>query len=100
MFLMRDEKEERKKQARSNKQTRQSNTAHQRQSFFLRKNELPWVGLEPMHVHVKEGRDLKRGYKHQGNQICALSVYWRQALMIEAVHVGFHRITKKGCYFI
>ena len=29
MFLkMRDEKEERKKQARSNKQTRQSNTAH------------------------------------------------------------------------
>ena len=28
MFLMRDEKEERKKQARSNKQTRQSNTAY------------------------------------------------------------------------
>ena len=28
MFLMRDEKEERKKQARSNKQTRQSNIAH------------------------------------------------------------------------
>ena len=27
MFLMRDEKEERKKQARSNKQTRQSNTS-------------------------------------------------------------------------
>ena len=34
---MRDEKEERKKQARSNKQTRQSNTAHPRQSFFLEK---------------------------------------------------------------
>ena len=30
---MRDEKEERKKQARSNKQTRQSNTAHPRQSL-------------------------------------------------------------------
>ena len=30
--LMRDEKEGRKKQARSNKQTRQSNTAHPRQS--------------------------------------------------------------------
>ena len=30
MFLMRDEKEERKKQARSNKQTRQSNTDHPR----------------------------------------------------------------------
>ena len=37
LFLMRDEKEERKKQARSNKQTRQSNTAHPRQSLFLRK---------------------------------------------------------------
>ena len=34
---MRDEKEERKKQARSNKQTRQSNTAHPRQSLFLEK---------------------------------------------------------------
>ena len=33
--LMRDEKEEIKKQARSNKQT--SNTAHPRQSLFLRK---------------------------------------------------------------
>ena len=37
MFLMRDEKEERKKQARSNKQTKQSNTAQPRQSLFLRK---------------------------------------------------------------
>ena len=37
MFLMRDEKEEQKKQARSNKQTRQSNTAHPRQSLFLEK---------------------------------------------------------------
>ena len=36
--LMRDAKKEgRKKQARSNKQTRQSNTAHPRQSLFLTK---------------------------------------------------------------
>ena len=53
MFLMRDE---RKKQARSNRQTRQSNTAHPRQSLFLEKNELTQVGLEPTtlypHVHV------------------------------------------------
>ena len=34
---MRDEKEERKKQARANKQTRQTNTAHPRQSLFLEK---------------------------------------------------------------
>ena len=39
-FLMRDEKEGRRKQARSNKQTRQSNTAHPRQSLFPKKNEL------------------------------------------------------------
>ena len=31
---MRDEEEGRKKQARSNKQTRQSNTAHPRKSLF------------------------------------------------------------------
>ena len=37
---MRDEKEERKKQARSNKQTKQSNTAHPRH----------------VHVHVYESR--------------------------------------------
>ena len=40
---MRDEKEERKKQARSNKQTRQSNTAHPRQSLFLEKMKGPKV---------------------------------------------------------
>ena len=63
MFLMRDEKEERKqgqskakqhmyvyvfekeerKKQTSNKQTRQSKTAHPRQSLFLEKNELPQV---------------------------------------------------------
>ena len=35
---MRDEKEERKKQARSNKQTRQGNTAHPRQSLWNEPN--------------------------------------------------------------
>ena len=35
--LMRDEKEGRKKQARSNKQQGKSNTAYPRQSLFLRK---------------------------------------------------------------
>ena len=43
-FLMRDE---RKKQVRLNKQTRQSNTAHPKAVPFPRKNELPRVGLEP-----------------------------------------------------
>ena len=46
---MRDEKEERKKQARSNKQTRQSNTAHPRQSLFLEKYMYTDMYI---HVHV------------------------------------------------
>ena len=52
MFFMRDEKEERKEQARSNKQQGKANTAHPRQSLFLRKNELAQLGgtREPMTV--------------------------------------------------
>ena len=49
MFLMRDEKEERKKQARSNKQTRQSNTAHTRQSLFLEKMSCLGWDSNPRH---------------------------------------------------
>ena len=47
--LMRDEKEERKKQARSNKQTRQSNTACPRQSLFLRKMSCLGWDSNPRH---------------------------------------------------
>ena len=50
---MRDEKEERKKQARSNKQT---NKAKQHSTpkavTFPRKNELPQVGLEPTTLYT------------------------------------------------
>ena len=49
MFLMRDEKEGRKKQARSNKQTRQSNTAHPRQSLFLEKMSCLGWDSNPRH---------------------------------------------------
>ena len=48
--LMRDEKEERKKQARSNKQTGQSNTATQHTQ--ARKNELPRVRLKPTTLYT------------------------------------------------
>ena len=47
---MRDEKEERKKQARSNKQTRQSNTAHPMQSPFLEK--MSYLGYMRMQIEV------------------------------------------------
>ena len=51
--LMRDEKEERKKQARSNKQTRQSNTARTPKAVtFPKKNELPRVELEPTTLYT------------------------------------------------
>ena len=46
---MRDEKEERKKQAKSNKQTRQSNTAHPRQSLFLEKMSCLGWDSNPCH---------------------------------------------------
>ena len=46
---MRDEKEEIKKQARSNKQTRQSNTAHPRQSLFLEKMSCLGWDSNPRH---------------------------------------------------
>ena len=51
--LMRDEKEGRKKQARSNKQTRQSNIAHSRQSLFLRKMSCLRWDSNPRHSHVQ-----------------------------------------------
>ena len=47
---MRDEKEERKKQARSNKQTRPSNTAHPN----LTSHSTPDEQANHQHVHVNE----------------------------------------------
>ena len=54
---MRDEKEERKKQARSNKTNKAKQHSTPKAVTFPRKNELPQVGLEPttlytLHVHV------------------------------------------------
>ena len=55
IFLMRDENEERKKQARSNKQTRQSNTAHPRQSLFLEKISCLGWDSNPRHSIMCSG---------------------------------------------
>ena len=53
---MRDEKEERKKQARSNKQTRQSNTAHPRQSLFhVHSTHSQMVSERHLMKYVSEG---------------------------------------------
>ena len=51
---MRDEKEERKKQARSNKQTQHKAKQHStpKAVTFPRKNELPQVGLEPTTLYT------------------------------------------------
>ena len=65
MFIMRDEKEDRKKQARSNKQT---NKAKQHSTpkavTFLRKNELPRVGLEPTTLHTLDRAQYMYMYIH------------------------------------
>ena len=47
MFLMRDEKEERKKQAKTNKQHSTPEAV-----TFPKKNELPRVGLEPTTLYT------------------------------------------------
>ena len=51
--LMRDEKEERKKQARSNKQQGKATQYTQFKAVtFPKKNELPRVGLEPTTLYT------------------------------------------------
>ena len=106
---MRDEKEERKKQARSNKQTRQSNTAHPRQSLFLRKhayhveeekhstpkavifprkNELPQVGLEPTTLYTLDRALYQLSYRGSSAswaQISHLIVHLMNRLTINSV---------------
>ena len=63
---MRDEKEERKKQARSNKQTRQSNTAHPRQSLFLEKMScLRW----DMYIHTAMSYIISVSYIHSADLV-------------------------------
>ena len=49
---MRNEKEERKKQARSNKQTKAKQHSTPKAVTFPRKNELPQVGLEPTTLYT------------------------------------------------
>ena len=49
--LMRDEKEGRKKQARSNQQQGKA-TQYTKAVTFPKKNELPRVGLEPMTLYT------------------------------------------------
>ena len=93
MFLMRDEKEERKKQARSNKQ-RQSNTAHPRQSCTFTNNRyaLLWdidtehflqKTLHPSHgyvsIHVYNHHDLMQS-EHCTHQVVIYSTLQIQGI--------------------
>ena len=79
--VMRDEKEGRKKQARSNKQTRQSNTAHPRHSLFLRKMSCLGYAYLQLHInttciHVREMKDEQaRSNKQQGKVTQHIYVY-------------------------
>ena len=57
MFLMRDEKEGRKKQARSNKQKKAKKHSTPKAVTFPKKNELPRVGLEPTTLYTLDRVD-------------------------------------------
>ena len=88
MLLMRDEKEERKKQAGLNKQTRQSNTAHPRQSLFLRKMSCLGWDSNPRYTLFSRQSALPPSY--QGSpagwaQISHLIVHLMNRLTIKSV---------------
>ena len=52
MFLVRDDKEERKKQARSNKKNKAKQHSTPKAVTFPKKNELPRMGLEPIALYI------------------------------------------------
>ena len=80
---MRDEKEERKKQARSNKQTRQSNTAHPRQSHVHVLLSHVHMGVVT-HTHVRTFHTciLQHRRVHQ-----VLSCYFPLASITRKLHI-------------
>ena len=89
--LMRDEKEERKKQARSNKQT---NKAKQhsipKAVTFPKKNELPQVGLEPTTLYTLYSRQSALPLSYRGSsagwaKISHLIVHLMNRLTINSV---------------
>ena len=72
----------RKKEASKVKQTRQSNTAHPKQSLFLEKNELPRVGLEPTTLYTLDRALYQLSYRSSSagwSQISHLIVHLMQA---------------------
>ena len=100
--LMKDEKEGRKKQARSNKQTRQSNTAHPRQSLFLGKNELhvPQVGLNPRHSILQTEHstiELPRQLSWLGPNLTSHNKPDERAYLHVQVHVHVHNTRLHTC---
>ena len=58
-------------QGQTNK-TRQSNTAHPRQSLFLEKNELPRVGLEPTTLYTLDSALYQLSYMYMYCQLIGM----------------------------
>ena len=89
MFLMRDEKEERKKEASKVKQTNKAKQHSTPKAVTLpRKNELPRVGLEPMTFYTLDRALYQLSY--QGStaswaQISHLIVHLMNRLTINSV---------------
>ena len=78
----------RKKEVSKVKQTRQSNTAHPRQSLFPKKNELPRVGLEPTILYTLDRALYQLSYQGSSAgwaQISHLIVHLMNRLTINSV---------------
>ena len=96
---MRDEKEGRKKQAKSNKQTGKSNKV----VTFPKKNELPPVGLEPTTLYTLDKRsttELPRQLSWLGPNLTShtCSTPDEQANHQLSIHVHVHNVHVRALY--
>ena len=95
---MRDEKEERKKQARSNKQTRQSNTAHPNvhvsmYSCALVHSTVEHFVVADVHVHVRR----KITYRNVFNQMLLVDLLETWTIYSTAQIQGIKRLRFERC---
>ena len=90
MFLMRDEKEERKKQGQTNRQGKATQHSTPKAVTPPRGNELPQVGLEPTTLYTKQSAlpaELPRQHRWLGPNLTSHSTPDEQANHHVHVHV-------------
>ena len=83
-------RDERKKQARSNKQTRQSNTAHPRQSLFLYMYMNNHVYVQELTLHnykCTTGVQMYMQYSKKGMYMYSIHMYIHSSELYMYIHV-------------